>query len=338
VRSGRTYIWVSVAILLSVCFFLTLTRAVDLGKIASALPTVNLYFFSLAVGVYFLGTFCLALRWKTSLSASGVDVSLRRIWQVILGNIFVTNVTPLSYVGGDPIIRSYLMRKCEQIPISRSLASTVSEYVLELPVSGSFFMFGLLLALFETVSWRAAVVTAWSVSILVLLLTIVYFFPHRIGEKTLSRVLGAIASRLFRRKRESIRCDVKRFYDFGRKILSNRWAAAKIFFLSLTFWFLNLLRLYLVFRSVGYSPGIVTILLGLTIPPLAGLIPFLPGGLGLVEVTYFTVFVLTGVPSKQAGLATILDRTIILVIGTATGACVLAFLGIKLRSRGRNRR
>jgi len=336
-KGSRTALWLVVAIILGFFFFRFLASAVDFRKITEALPTLNLVFFLGAIGVYLLGTFIISLRWKVSLSASGVRISVLKTWQVILGSIFITNITPLSYVAGDPIVRSYLMRKREDIPISHSLAATVSEYVVELTISASFFMLGLLLALFEIVSWRLAIIAAWSTSIIILVLAMVYFFPRRIGEKFLSKFFPTLISKIFHRSKSKSKHDVKKFYDAGQKVFSNWRTAAKIFFLSLTFWILNLCRLYLVFRSVGYTPTIITLLLGLTVPPLAGLVPFLPGGLGLVEVTYFSVFVLTKVPIAKAGLATIFDRLIILVIGSAIGACVLSYMGIRLKMENRRK-
>jgi uncharacterized protein (TIRG00374 family) len=315
---------------LVVWLLFTLSKSFDFGEISRILPTINHLMYLSAFAVYILGTLCIAMRWRVSLSSSGSRVGVFRTWQVVFGSIFITNVTPMTYVAGDPIIRSYLMKKHEGVPMSQSVASIVSEYVLELPITSSLLMLGLLLALFELASWKFAVMAAWAISILVLLLTIVYFFPRRFGERTLSKFACSVCSRFFRRSRSKTMADIRKFYDTGQRIITNRWVALRIFLLSLVFWFINLSRLYLVFRSVNHQPSLITLLLGLTLPAIAGLVPLLPGGLGLFEGTCFFVFVLTGVPPAKAGLVTILDRLITFGFGSVIGAVVLSYMGIKI--------
>jgi len=329
---GRKYLLVLLVAALTtwLLLILILSRSIDLSETFRALLTVDPLMYLSAVAVYILGTLCIATRWKVSLSTSGSRVGVLRTWQVVFGSIFITNITPMTYIAGDPIVRSYLMKKREGVPVSRGIASMVSEYVLELPVSSSFLMCGLLLALFELVNWRFAVMVAWTVSVLLLILTIIRFFPRRIGEKTFSKIACSVCSKLFHRDRERTRRDIQRFYDAGQRIITNRWAALKIFLLSLAFWFINLARLYLVFRSMDYRPSLITLLLGLTLPTVAGLVPLLPGGLGLFEGTCFSVFVLTGVPPTKAGLVTILDRLITFGLGSIIGAVALSYMGIRI--------
>jgi len=315
---------------LVVWLLFTLSKSFNLGEISRILPTVDPLMYLSAFAVYILGTLCIAMRWRVSLSSSGSRVGIFRTWQVVFGSIFITNVTPMTYIAGDPIIRSYLMNKREGVPVSQGVASMVSEYVLELPITSSFLMLGLLLALFELVNWRFAVMVAWAVSILVLLLTIAYFFPRRLGERTVSKFVCSVCSRFFNRSRSRTMADIKKFYDAGQKIITDRWTTLRIFLLSLVFWLINLARLYLVFRSVGYQPSLITLLLGLTLPAIAGLVPLLPGGLGLFEGTCFSVFVLTGVPPAKAGLVTILDRLITFGLASVIGAVALSYMGIKI--------
>ena len=75
-------------------------------------------------------------------------------------------------------------------------------------------------------------------------------------------------------------------------------------------------------------------MLAMTLPSIAGLVPFLPGGLGTVDATMVSVFLLFGVPLEIAISATLIERAISLVLSTLVGACALSYLGIKVWARG----
>ncbi|MCQ8898663.1 MAG: flippase-like domain-containing protein, partial [Hadesarchaea archaeon] len=98
---------------------------------------------------------------------------------------------------------------------------------------------------------------------------------------------------------------------------------------SLLIWTTDLLRLSLIFLALGYHPSLPMLLLATTLPTLAGLVPFLPGGLVLVEATMISVFTFFGVPFLTALLATLLERAISLVMSTVVGAGVLSYLGLR---------
>ena len=87
--------------------------------------------------------------------------------------------------------------------------------------------------------------------------------------------------------------------------------------------------MFLIFCALGYSPKLQMLLLAVTLPAIVGLVPFLPGGLGTVDATITSVFLFFGVPLEIAISATLIERAISLVFGTAVGTCALSYLGIR---------
>jgi len=71
-------------------------------------------------------------------------------------------------------------------------------------------------------------------------------------------------------------------------------------------------------------------MLASTLPSIAGWVPLLPGGLGLVDATFVSVFTLFGFPLSIAIAATLIERAISYVFSTIVGAGALSYLGIKV--------
>ena len=303
----------------------------DLGSLLSALGKANYFFVLLAFGAYIFTTVSIATRWRISLSATGHSVGLHNLWLAIFGSIFINNITPFTYSGGDPVARVYLLRKTQRVPYSSSSASVMSEYLLDLPVSISLLMTGILLYFSKAPLTRLVVVTIWIAAMTLLFMLILYFFPQRTGASWLGRSTMRIL-KAFRRStsRRKVIGGVKRFYASAQAITSRPKIAIPVFFFAVITWALALIRLFFIFQALGFDPPLPMLLLGITLPPMAGLVPLLPAGLGLVDVTYVSIFVLLGAPLDIAILATLIERVISLVFGTIIGACALSYLGIRV--------
>jgi len=320
-----------VALVVGGIFFVFL--GVDLGSLLNALSKANYFFLFLAFGVYIFTTLNLAARWRISLSAAGHSVGLHNLWLAVFGSIFINNITPFTYSGGDPVARVYLLRKTQHVPYSSGSASVMSEYLLDLPVSISLLMTGVLLYFSKPLA-RLVVVTIWIAVIILLFTLILYFFPKRTGAGWLGRSTMRIL-KAFRRpaSRRKVMGGVKRFYVSAQAITSTPKIALSVFFFAVITWGLALSRLFFIFQALNFPPPLPMLLLGVTLPPMAGLLPLLPGGLGHVDVTYVAVFVLLGAPLEIAILATLIERVIMLVFGTIIGASALSYLGIRVWAR-----
>jgi len=317
-----------VALVVGVVLFVFL-RA-DLGSLLNALGKANYSFVLLAFGAYIFTTITLATRWRISLSATGHSVGIHNLWLIVFGSIFINNLTPFTYSGGDPLARLFILRKTQRVPYSSGSASIMSEYLLDLPVSISLLMTGILLHFCRTPLAKLIVATIWIAVMILLFTLIIYFFPKRTGASWLGRSIIRIL-KVFRRpvSRREVMGGVKRFYARAQAITNRPKIAFFMFIFAMIAWALALTRLFFIFQALGFDPPLPMLLLGITLPPMAGLLPLLPGGLGHVDVTYVAVFVLLGAPLEIAILVTFIERVISLVFGTIIGAGALSYLGIR---------
>jgi hypothetical protein len=105
-------------------------------------------------------------------------------------------------------------------------------------------------------------------------------------------------------------------------------------------WACWLLRTYFVFLALGKPLNPVFVALVTTVSLLMGLIPFLPGGIGIVEVTMSVLYASLKVGKNVAVTATILDRVIsfwfvLVFAGIVTSYNLPKFKNMKSEARNR---
>ncbi|MGC8816619.1 MAG: flippase-like domain-containing protein [Candidatus Hadarchaeum sp.] len=315
----------------------------DLSSMLLALYQASPSYLLLAVLAYLSGLLFWSLRWRVTLSASGHPIPVGSIYVVILGGIFINNITPFTYAGGDPIARAYILKKTQNVPYSSGFATILSEYIMDLPVYISLLIFGLLISLKQFELWYGVFVfliwlsflIGWSV-----------FFFHVLssgtGAKRIARITSKLAKIFHRKVKEAgLERSIRRFYRSSERIIRNRKTITIITILTVTIIALAITRQYLIFQAFGYTPTLPMLFFALTLPALVGMIPALPGGLGTVDATILSVFLLFGVPLQIAVSVTLIERAITLVFSTLIGAGAISYLGIRqgnARTLGAKRR
>ncbi|MEM2865993.1 MAG: flippase-like domain-containing protein [Candidatus Hadarchaeales archaeon] len=297
----------------------------DLYSAAGVLRGVQLRWFVAAIALYFGSIVIWALRWRVSLSYLGFGVDLKGLYLILSGSVFINNITPLFRGGADPLGRVYLLGKLRGVPYSSALSTTFLDHLFDFPVVISFLMLGLLLGVSLPFS------LPWFLFLWLFLLlfppSLVFGVVRKeVGVKVLGKVLSRLGRLLGRRR--SLLSSVREMYRSSSSVLSTWRCVLPLLLLSLLIWLLDLLRLFLVFLSLSYRPGLPMLLLATSLPTLAGLVPFLPGGLVLVEATMLSVFTFFRVPLPTALAAVLLERTISLILSTLVGAGVLSYLGL----------
>jgi uncharacterized protein (TIRG00374 family) len=305
----------------------------DLYGMLRALRDADYRFVLLALFTYVFSTVLWSIRWQISLLAVGCTARLRDLYLVIYGSIFINNITPMMRAGGDPFGRMYLLRKIRGVPYSSSLATIMGEHALGTPVFFSFLALGLLMYFKAPLLLMTSVLVGiWVITVIMML-----FFLRFFGRKKAIKWIGRAATRVLKLLRRSgskteVVKGIESFYKGAYKIIRRWKSALLIIALSAVLWIFDLIRLFLIFKALGCSAPLSMLLLASTFPTIAGLIPLLPGGLGLVDATFISIFRLF-FPLNIAIAATVIERAISFVFSTFAGAGALSYLGIRLWSK-----
>jgi len=312
----------------------------NLNSMLQALYRANYFLLPLAVFVYLFGLFVWSLRWHVTLSTAGHRIPIRSIYVVIFGGIFINNITPFTYAGGDPIARAYILKKTKNVPYSCGFATILAEYVVDLPVYIFLLISAVLISLEQTDFWYIifmigiliAFIIGWSL-----------FFVHVLSSTTGTRRIAKFVSKLtkvFRReiKVAKIERNLKGFYCSSEQIIKNRKVVLYVIIFTAIIWSIAITRLYVIFMALGYAPRLPMLLFAITMPALVGMIPLLPGGLGTVDATIASVFLFFGTPLEIAISATLIERAITLVFSTLVGAGAISYLGIKHRNATKSKK
>ncbi|MEM2878088.1 MAG: lysylphosphatidylglycerol synthase transmembrane domain-containing protein [Candidatus Hadarchaeales archaeon] len=303
----------------------------NISGMINALSKADYRLVILALCVYFFGVFCWSARWRYTLSSLGHRLPLSHVFQVVLSGIFVNNITPMTYAGGDPIARTILLSRTSKVPASHASATIVSELLLDIPLFSFLLLFGILTSFILTsaeILFLLAV--SWVLVIFLFVFGISAFLRRRIGSRRFVGIYVRIL-RIFHRKadRRKISVSVNNFYSGANLVFGRLRVVAAVTLISSFLWAVSIFRLWTVFSALGYSPQLPMLMLALTLPAIAGLIPLLPGGIGTVDLTILSVFLMFKVPEGLALSALLIDRSITLLFGTCAGALAISRMGFK---------
>jgi len=157
------------------------------------------------------------------------------------------------------------------------------------------------------------------------------FFKKRIAVKGVNRITNRVLGWFGKRRNaQEIIEVIETFYSSAYATVDTWKKILLIGSLTLLLGALDIFRLYTIFLALGYHPPISLLLVASSLPSIVGLIPFLPGGLVLVEGSLISILALFGVPLNLAMAATLIERGISFVLSTIVGAGVFSYLGVKM--------
>jgi len=246
--------------------------------------------------VVFYSTFLIrAVRWRVLLRNAGEDQPALPLVGIIVTSFFVNCVVPAKM--GD-VYRAYLARVKRGVSAAKALGTVIAERLVDLCV-----LMGLLLIAGAVVFHRKApgVLIPYVIAgTLVCCAGVGVILMMRAGRG--QRLLRLLPEAVFHRY-ESFR--IGTVHSLGR--------FPTLITLTGAVWGLESARLAFVVFSLGYGGllGPSQFLLVALAAALLTTVPFLPGGLGLVEFGMVTVLVAVGGITKEQALSiAILDRSI----------------------------
>lgn len=288
-----------------------------------------------AIAIYFLSVGLWATRWQAALSFIDCRIGFGTRYLILCATIFLNNITPGLRVGGDPFGRVYMMRKLGNISHSSGMASLIGDRALTPLIVVSFLMAGLLLQ-FGKGSLHLTVILAavWAVAAFAAVLIPRIFFKKRIAVKGVSTITSRVLSWFGKHgKVQETMEGIETFYSSSYATLDKWKKVLSIGSLTLLLGALDVFRIYTIFLALDYHPQLSILLIASALPTIVGLIPFLPGGLVIVEGSLISVLTALGVPLNLALAVTVLERGISFVLSTIVGAGIFSYLGVKMAAK-----
>jgi len=288
-----------------------------------------------AIAIYFIGVAVWSARWQTALKFIGCRMGIGIRYLICTATIFLNNITPMARAGGDPFGRAYMMRKFGNINYSSGLGSIIGERALFPLVIVSFLMAGLIFR-FGPGSIQLTLILAvvWAVAGVGAVFGPRFIFKRRIAIKGVSGITNRVLGWFGRRRniRELV-TGIEAFYASTYATMDKWQQVLAMATWTLVIGALDVFRVYVIFLALGYQPTLPMLLVSSSFSVIVGMIPFLPGGLVLVEGSFVSVFALFGVPLNIGMAATLIERGITFVLSTIVGAVVFSGLGIKMAAK-----
>jgi len=301
-------------------------------QMLEAVRSANYLLIASAVAIYFLSVAVWAARWQTTLSAINCKTGFGARYLILCATIFLNNITPFARVGGDPFGRVYMLNKLENTSYSAGMASSVGEHLLAPVVMVTFLMAGLFLQFGKgSLLLSSIIVAVWVLASLGIIFGPRVFFKKKIALRGISSIISRVLGWVNKKKNtQEVMEGIETFYSSTYATIDKGKTVLLIGLWSLLSGLLDILRLYTIFLALGYHPEFSMILIAYPLQPIVGLIPFLPGGLVLIEGSLISLFSLFGVPLNLAMAATAIERGITFVLSTIVGAGVFSYLGVRI--------
>jgi uncharacterized protein (TIRG00374 family) len=263
------------------------------------------------VAVYFLAVWARTWRWHYLLWPLKA-IPLGRLFPVVVIGYMGNNVYPLR--AGE-VLRSYVLRRREAIPMSASLATVIVERVFDGLVMLIFVFAALPLAPLPSDAIRSAVVVA---SIL-FFGALLFFFALAYAPGRSMRLVERLAKLLPERLRRPVVELAGRFLD-GLKSLRSFRIVLMIFASSIVVWLLETVKYWFVMHAFDFEVSFFALMLMNGVVNLATTLPSAPGYVGTFDAPGIAVLTLYGVEPVTATAYTLVLHAALWLPITLLGA------------------
>jgi uncharacterized protein (TIRG00374 family) len=155
----RWQLWLGV--LISAVFLWLALRGLRLGEVAESISEANFWWLIPSVATYFVAVWVRTWRWDYMLRPLK-HIPVRRLFPVVVIGYMGNNIYPFR--AGE-VLRSYVLRREEDIPMSASLATVVVERVFD----------GLVMLVFVFAALPLAPLPSESIRTLVIIASVAFF-------------------------------------------------------------------------------------------------------------------------------------------------------------------
>ncbi len=324
-RSDGMALRMSIGLIVAALLLVMFTKLVDLGTVWLRLEHLNMGL-ALLCSVAFLGAYGIrALRWRLFLTASGHRPSVTRVVMIYQVAMFVNWLLP---VRGGELVKSLLLRKLDDIPISESLPTVALDKAMDLAPAVAL----LLILPFMPFHLNDALWTLLLLALLTLALGAVFLLLAAWRRQTALQLISWGVARLPRALRR-IEPFVIRFTDILLALAVRPRLLLRAALLTAVAVGMDALFCLLAFAAVGTQVSFPIVLFGYTFFNLAFILPTPPGQIGSNELIGLLIFSgMFGVSRTGVAAMFLFSHPWTAILMTISGMLCLSAMGLTMRS------
>ncbi len=323
-NTKRWLVWLG--LIISAVFLYLAFREINYSDLLATLKQTRWYWLAPGLVIYFLSMLVRTWRWQYLLKPLQ-KINTKTLFPIILIGYMGNNVFPLRM---GEILRSVVLKRHNDIPISASLATIVVERIFDAVVIAGFVLLNLgqlaglsgnqaLSQLSSLAAWAGVIFT---IGLIVFIL--IAMFP-----KPASHLIHAILQKILpERWQEGTAQIADRFLD-GLMSLRSPKDAVMIFLSSILVWMLETVLYWSVNQSLGLGLEWRQLMLLNGVVNMVLLIPAAPGGLGTFDAAGRAMLQGYGIPAEPALGYTLILRIALWVPITLLGAVYFVREGLK---------
>ena len=312
----RWHVWLG--LIISAIFLWVAFRKVDFALVWEQVKTANLAYVALGIVAYFFALFLRTWRWKVLLRPMK-PVSLLRLFPILSAGYMANNIYPAR--AGD-LLRTVLLRKKEDVPISASLATIIVEHLFD----GIAILALVLLNLGQLTSfapnsqWVGIIEkSAFWVGLIFGLILLVFIGMVLLPEKMQGFTNWVINHLVPSKLRAPINGIIEKFTD-GLRVLRSPLQSLLVMAQSVLIWVIEAGLYWGVMKAMGLELTFQSLLMVVGIVNLVLLVPAAPGGLGTFDAATKSMMELFGVSPENALSFALLLRVALWLPVTLVGA------------------
>jgi len=323
-------------LLLSIGLIAGILYLVGFDKTASVLMRLSLGYFLLLLLIQLATMILSALKWRLILRHN--KVSFTNLLASTFVGYLINNINPMGMAGGEPV-KAFILSKKEKMPTEKAFASVVVDLFLEIFPIFILSAIAIFLVLSSGVPVEIAfVIAAASLALLVLFaLSVTLVINREYSLRMIGAFTGLVARiPLLKRRVAKIRSEMDeiygRFNDAMKRHMLDNYILVLGTFISMSCWFLRILRVYVAFKAVGVDIPIPVLVIVEAVAIVVTFFPILPGAIGVWEGTSIALFVILapGVSAAEATTVALIDRVIFYIFPSILGIFAALFLGIDI--------
>ena len=301
-------------------------------QIITALQTANINYVILAVVIQFVILGLWNTRWSVICKSLDIPHSQLSLFAMNIVGLAINDLTPSGRSGGEPV-RAYLLSKSSSESFKRTFATVMGDKIFDtfpFMVLAIFAIAYLMLYLHLSTAIFSLLLLALIIFILALVFIVYICINETVGIRTIGwifRQVRRFTSRDLDDYEDQAKSSLIGFQSSLKYLMKDRKLLVEATIISFVVWFMELLRVYVVFMAFGVHVSLGMIAAVFLVSTLIGIIPALPGGLGSIDGVMILLYSMAGISASVSTAATLVERMISLWMVIIIGVILLPFFG-----------